>query len=107
MYATRSETWRFEMTAPQTGMYGFFGFADSPSPWLMMWLSWATVSCCPADVSAGTAGETPPPPLSPWHWAQANCTNACAPAATFGSTDVPTAPAALVVALPIVFVLFV
>ena len=36
MYATRSSTWVFDSTSPQTGMYGCFGFADSPSPWLMM-----------------------------------------------------------------------
>ena len=60
MYATSSPTWRLEITAPQTGMYGFFGFADSPSPWLMMPLNWATVSCLPALVSAGTSGETSP-----------------------------------------------
>ena len=30
--------------------------------------------------------ETPPVPCSPWHWAQANWTKSCAPAATAGST---------------------
>src|SRR6516162_8969750 len=39
MYATRSSTCRAEITWPQTGMYGWLGFADSPRPWLMMWLS--------------------------------------------------------------------
>ena len=43
-------------------MYGFFGFADSPRPWLMMSVSCATVSVLPAEVSAGTSGETPPWP---------------------------------------------
>ena len=43
MYSTRSATWLFEITGPQTGMYGFCGFADSPSPWLMIELSWVTV----------------------------------------------------------------
>ena len=39
MYATRSDTWLCEITGPQTGMYGFSGFDDSPRPWLMIELS--------------------------------------------------------------------
>jgi hypothetical protein len=39
MYATRSVTCVEEITGPQTGMYGFCGFSDSPSPWLMIVLS--------------------------------------------------------------------
>ncbi len=44
------------------------------------------VSSFATPVSAGTSGETPPRPSSPWHWAQANWTKSCAPAATCGST---------------------
>ena len=72
--------------APQTGMYGCVGFADSPSPWLMMCVSWADRELWPTVFSAGTAGETPPRPCRPWHWAQANWTKSCAPAATCGDT---------------------
>jgi len=69
----------------------------------MMCVSWSTVSVLPAVVSEGTSGETPPWPFRPWHWAQANWTNSCAPAATFGSTA-----AELVVAtVPTVVVRFV
>jgi hypothetical protein len=64
-YATRSETCRAEMTWPQTGMYGAFGFADSPRPWLMIVVSCSTVSCDAEPLSAGTAGETPPLPFRP------------------------------------------
>ena len=65
MYATRSDTWLVEITGPQTGMYGFSGFADSPSPWLMIELSCAVVRLSPMSFSAGTSGETPPLPCSP------------------------------------------
>ena len=75
------------MTSPQTGMYGFVGFFDSPRPWSMMCDSCATVSALPTVVSAGTSGETPPRPRSPWHWTHANWTNVCAPAAIVGSTE--------------------
>ena len=54
----------------------------------MMCDSCATVSALPTVVSAGTSGEMPPRPWSPWHWTQANCTNVCAPAAIVGSMDV-------------------
>ena len=74
------------MTSPQTGMYGCFGFADSPSPWLMMCVSWATVRLWPTVFSAGTAGSTPPRPCMPWQSTQPNWTNVCAPAATCGDT---------------------
>src|SRR6266487_393744 len=88
MYATRSATWCVEITCPQTGMYGFFGLADSPRPWLMICFSCATVSCFPITLRAGTSAETPPRPRSPWHWAQANCAKSWAPAATLALTDV-------------------
>ena len=48
----------------------------------MIELSWAVVSCLPTLVSAGTSGETPPRPWTPWHCAHANPTKSCAPAAT-------------------------
>ena len=54
-----------ETTGPQTGMYGFCGFADSPSPWLMIVVSCATVSERRMSFSAGTSGETSPLPCSP------------------------------------------
>src|SRR5689334_9809753 len=63
-------------------MYGFAGFFDSPSPLSMIVFSWDTVSCGPTSVRAGTDGDTPPRPRSPWHLAQANCTKSWAPAAT-------------------------
>src|SRR5690349_24909101 len=44
--------------------------------------SWAGVSDWATFVSAGTSGETPPPPCGPWHCAQANWTKMCAPEAT-------------------------
>src|SRR6185437_16091307 len=92
MYDTRLATCVFESTSPQTGMYGTFGFADSPRPWSMMCLSCATVRLFPAVVSAGTAGSTQPRPCRPWHCAQANWTNVCAPAATAGETWVVGGP---------------
>ena len=46
MYATRSVTWVFEITGPQTGMKGRFGFFDSPRPCVMIRVSVATVSAC-------------------------------------------------------------
>ena len=55
----------FEITSPQTGMYGCFGFADSPRPWSMMCVSCATVRLSPTVFSAGTAGSTPPRPCIP------------------------------------------
>jgi hypothetical protein len=67
-------------------MYGFVGFADSPRPWSMMWRSAAGVSFDATPFSAGTSGETPPRPFSPWHWAQAKVAKSWAPAATCGST---------------------
>src|SRR6478752_728202 len=67
-------------------MYGCLGFADSPRPWLMMCVSWATVRLLPTVFSAGTAGSTPPLPCGPWHWTQANWVKMCAPAATCGDT---------------------
>src|SRR6266516_7115608 len=69
-------------------MYGFFGLANSPRPWLMICFSCATVSCFPTWLRAGTSEETPPRPRSPWHWAQANCAKSWAPAATLALTDV-------------------
>ena len=63
----------------------------------MMWRSCAAVRLFPTASSAGTSGETPPFPCSPWHWAHANWTNVCAPAATVGST---CAAATVVVAPP-------
>src|SRR5579871_1832933 len=94
MYATRFETCVFDITSPQTGMYGCFGFADSPRPWSMICVSCAIVSVCLIDLSAGTAGSTPPCPPIPWQSTHANCTNVCAPAATAAETcgydvDVP------------------
>src|SRR3984893_11750058 len=84
----RSDTCCVEITTPQTGMYGFVGFFDSPSPWLMMRRSCAGVSERATVESAGTSGETPPRPRSPWHCAQANNVKSCAPAATWGSIGV-------------------
>jgi hypothetical protein len=52
----------------------------------MMFVSCETVSALTARDRAGTSGETPPCPFSPWHWAQANWAKACSPAATFGVT---------------------
>jgi hypothetical protein len=72
-------------------MYGFVGLADSPSPWSMMWRSSAAVSFDATPFSAGTSGETPPRPFSPWHWAQAKVAKSWAPAATWGSTVVAAA----------------
>jgi len=66
-------------------MYGFDGFFDAPSPWSMIVRSSAGWTFCATVVSAGTSDETPPRPCSPWHWAHANCTKMCAPAATAGS----------------------
>src|SRR5436189_4281729 len=63
-------------------MYGLVGLADSPRPWLMICFSCATVSCLPTWLRAGTSGERPPRPRSPWHWAQANWTKMWAPEAT-------------------------
>src|ERR1700693_3425652 len=84
----RSDTCCFEMTTPQTGMYGLVGFFDSPSPWLIMRRSRVGVSARAMFESAGTSGETPPRPRSPWHCAQANEEKSCAPAATGGSIGV-------------------
>jgi hypothetical protein len=58
-------TWVFEITGPQTGMYGFCGFADSPRPCWMICAICATVSVLPTSVSAGTSVDTPPFPCSP------------------------------------------
>ena len=60
MYAARSATCVFEITGPQTGMKGRFGFFDSPRPCVMIRVSVATVSDLPTPLSAGTYGETPP-----------------------------------------------
>jgi hypothetical protein len=57
----------------------------------MMWRSCGAVSCEATPLSAGTSGETPPRPLSPWHWAQAKVAKSWAPAATCGSTAVGAA----------------
>ena len=54
MYATRSATCVFEITGPQTGMNGRFGFFDSPRPCVMIRVSAATVSDLPTRLSAGT-----------------------------------------------------
>ena len=54
MYATRSATCVFEITGPQTGMKGRFGFFDSPRPCVMIRVSVATVSDFPIPLSAGT-----------------------------------------------------
>ena len=69
-------------------MYGRFGFADSPSPCVMIRLSAGTVRALWIGCSAGTYFETPPFPWSPWHAEQANWTNRCAPIATWGLTAV-------------------
>ena len=61
----------------------------------MMWRSAAAVRLDATPFSAGTSGETPPRPFSPWHWAQAKVAKSWAPAATCGST---VAAAAVVVA---------
>ena len=82
MYATRSATCVFEITGPQTGMKGRFGFFDSPRPCVMIVVSALTVSDLPTTFSAGTNGETPPRPRLPWQAEHANCTKSCAPAAT-------------------------
>src|SRR6266568_7084270 len=87
-YAIRSDTCCFEITSPQTGMYGFVGFFDSPRPWSMMNLSRTGVTALATFVSDGTTGETPPRPWSPWHCAHANWEKSCAPAATCGSIGV-------------------
>ena len=42
----------------------------------LLWIGW----------SAGTNGETPPFPWTPWQAEQANWTKRCAPIATCGST---------------------
>src|SRR6476620_6323546 len=86
----RSLTWRSEITSPHTGMYGRVGSFDSPRPWLMIERRLSAVSVRPALVSAGTYGETPPRPCSPWHWAQPNWTKSCAPGATCGFTGAET-----------------
>src|SRR5689334_2418539 len=70
-------------------MYGFAGFFDSPSPLSMIVFSWETVRWGPASARAGTSGETPPRPRSPWHLAQANWTKSWAPAATGSLTGRP------------------
>ena len=49
--------------------------------------SWVGVSCFATSVSAGTSGETPPRPWSPWHCEQAKPTKSWAPAATCGSIE--------------------
>ena len=49
--------------------------------------SFAGLNVLPIDVSAGTSGETPPLPCSPWHCAHANWTKLCPPEATCGSTE--------------------
>src|SRR5512133_195474 len=54
----------------------------------MICFSWVTVSCFPTVVRAGTSGEAPPRPRSPWHWAQANWVKSWAPAATLSLTAV-------------------
>jgi hypothetical protein len=72
-------------------MNGFVGFSDAPRPWSMIVRSWVGVSCFATLVSAGTSGETPPRPWSPWHCEQAKPTKSCAPAATCGSIEPPLA----------------
>src|SRR5205807_8404747 len=86
----------------QIGMNGLVGSWLTPAP-----CSIVEVSCCAVRFGArlfraGTYGETPPTPRSPWHCAQANCTNACAPSATSWGTaavctpeDAPPLPAVL------------
>ena len=64
----------FEMMPCQTGMYGFCGSDDEPSPCSMMSVICATVNVFPTSVSAGTSGETSPAPWSPWHWSHAKRT---------------------------------
>ena len=48
--------------------------------------SWVGVIALPTTCNAGTDGETPPLPFGPWHWAQANWLNVCAPSATSALT---------------------
>src|SRR4249920_241814 len=74
------------MTPCQIGMNGFVGLLETPAPCSMIDVSWSTVRLGARFWSAGTLGETPPSPRSPWHCAQANWTKACAPNATCGST---------------------
>src|SRR5690348_7792564 len=66
----------------QIGMNGLVGSLLTPAPCSMIDVSCAAVRFGAAVFRAGTYGETPPAPWAPWHWAQANCTNACAPRAT-------------------------
>ena len=73
-------------------MYGFLGFFDSPSPCVMIFVSWATVRNFPIGLSAGTSGDTPPRPCSPWQAAQANWTKSWPPAATCGSIAAERSP---------------
>src|SRR6478609_2839313 len=60
----------------------------------MMCVSCATVNALPSVFSAGTSGDTPPAPPMPWHWAHANWTKSCAPAATVLLTGVVLEPGA-------------
>ena len=64
----------------------------------MIDVSSRTVNTLPIFSRAGTYGETPPRPRSPWHWPQANYTSQWVPAATCGS--IWAAAVALVVAGP-------
>ena len=74
------------MTPCQIGMNGRVGLLETPAPCSMVDVSWATVSPGARLCSAGTYGETPPAPRSPWHCAQANWTKAWAPTATCDDT---------------------
>src|SRR3954470_24117111 len=74
------------MTPCQIGMNGRVGLSETPAPCSIVDVSWATVRLGARLCNAGTYGEMPPAPRSPWHCAQANWTKACAPTATCGDT---------------------
>src|SRR3954470_3427025 len=74
------------MTPCQIGMNGRVGLLETPAPCSTVDVSWATVSPGARLCSAGTYGDTPPTPRSPWHCAQAYWTKACAPTATCDDT---------------------
>ena len=73
------------MTAPQTGMNGLVGLADSPRPCLIIWRSWAAVSDLPT-CKRGNGRRDASPALVAVTCEHANWTKTCAPAATCGLT---------------------
>src|SRR6478736_3693148 len=91
----------------QIGMNGRVGLLETPAPCSMIEVSWATVRLGATLCSAGTSGDTPPTPRSPWHWAHANWLKAWAPNATCsgtaagaGADDAPGVDVTAVEALP-------